>query len=222
MDAPRILLIEDEASLRHAIAASLQGDGYEVVEFGDGHDIDAIAAVRADLAILDVMVPGRDGFVIAAHLRRRRDVPVLFLTARDAIDDRLTGFSLGADDYVVKPVALSELSARVLAILRRSGRLHASTITIADLVIDEAGANVHRNSTRLDLTATEFRLLTHLAHHRGRVLSKTQLLTHVWGYEAYDPNVVEVHVSALRRKLEEHGPRLITTVRGVGYRMDAP
>ena len=222
MDAPRILLIEDEASLRHAIAASLRAEGYEVVQFGDGHDIDAIGAVAADLAILDVMVPGRDGFVIARHLRRQRDVPVLFLTARDAIDDRLTGFSLGADDYVVKPVALSELSARVLAVLRRTGRLRPTTITISDLVIDEEGANVHRGGARLDLTATEFRLLTHLARHRGRVLSKTQLLTHVWGYEAYDPNVVEVHVSALRRKLEEHGPRLINTIRGVGYRMDAP
>ena len=222
MDAPRILLIEDEASLRHAIAASLRAEGYEVVQFRDGHDIDAIGAVAADLAILDVMVPGRDGFVIARHLRRQRDVPVLFLTARDAIDDRLTGFSLGADDYVVKPVALSELSARVLAVLRRTGRLRPTTITISDLVIDEEGANVHRGGARLDLTATEFRLLTHLARHRGRVLSKTQLLTHVWGYEAYDPNVVEVHVSALRRKLEEHGPRLINTIRGVGYRMDAP
>ncbi len=216
------MLVEDEGSLRLALAASLRAEGYEVIEFGDGHDVDAIVAAAPDLAVLDVMLPGRDGFAIAAHLRSHRDVPVLFLTARDGLDDRLAGFSLGADDYVVKPVALAELSARVLAILRRSGRLQTTTMTIGDLTIDAEAAIARRDGVTVDLTATEFRLLAQLARHRGRVLSKTQLLTHVWGYDAYDPNVVEVHMSALRRKLEEHGPRLITTVRGIGYRMDAP
>ena len=216
------MLVEDEGSLRLALAASLRAEGYEVIEFGDGHDVDAIVAAAPDLAVLDVMLPGRDGFAIAAHLRSHRDVPVLFLTARDGLDDRLAGFSLGADDYVVKPVALAELSARVLAILRRSGRLQTTTMTIGDLTIDAEAAIARRDGVTVDLTATEFRLLAQLARHRGRVLSKTQLLTHVWGYDAYDPNVVEVHMSALRRKLEEHGPRVITTVRGIGYRMDAP
>jgi DNA-binding response OmpR family regulator len=217
----QIVVVEDEDALRHAIVASLTDQGYAVTDFADALDPAAISAVPADLAILDVMVPGLNGFELAARLQSQRDIPVMFLTARDALDDRLAGFDLGADDYVVKPVAMAELVARVKAVMRRSGQISAETITIDDVVIDTEQPDVRRGGQRLDLTVTEWRLLVHLAENRGRVLSKTQLLTHVWGYDAYDPNLVEVHVSALRRKLEANGPRLLHTVRGLGYRMGA-
>ncbi|HMR94355.1 MAG TPA: response regulator transcription factor [Microthrixaceae bacterium] len=221
MEPPRILVVEDEDTLRRAMADSLTDEGYVVGAFADGRDLDAMVAFSADLAVLDVMVPGRDGFQIAAALRARRDVPVLFVTARDALDDRLTGFGVGADDYVVKPVALVELAARARAILRRTGHLHIDTLTVGDLTVHGEEPRVVRRGAEIDVTATEWRLLLHLARNRGRTLSKTQLLTHVWGYDAFDPNLVEVHISALRRKLEAHGPRVISTVRGVGYRLDA-
>jgi len=221
MEPPRILVVEDEDTLRRAMADSLTDEGYVVGAFADGRDLDAMVAFSADLAVLDVMVPGRDGFQIAAALRARRDVPVLFVTARDALDDRLTGFGVGADDYVVKPVALVELAARARAILRRTGHLHIDTLTVGDLTVHGEEPRVVRRGAEIDVTATEWRLLLHLARNRGRNLVETQLLTHVWGYDAFDPNLVEVHISALRRKLEAHGPRVISTVRGVGYRLDA-
>jgi DNA-binding response OmpR family regulator len=148
-----------------------------------------------------------------------RDLPIIFLTARDAVEDRLGGFELGADDYLVKPFALEELLARVRAVLRRTGRLGAA-IEAADIVVDEEAGLAARAGSPLELTATELRLLAYLVRQRGLVLSKHQLLTQVWGYDAYDPNVVEVHISALRRKLEAHGPRILHTVRGLGYRLD--
>ena len=147
---------------------------------------------------------------------------MIVVTALDGVDDRLAGFDAGADDYLVKPFAVAELLARVTAVLRRSGRLSAQLIEIGDLIVDEDGGVVQRAGRPIELTATERRLLVYLARHRGRVLSKTQILTQVWGYEAYDPNLVEAFVSGLRRKLDQHGPRLIHTVRGVGYRLAAP
>ncbi len=170
-----------------------------------------------DLAVLDVMLPGGDGFALARQLRARRNVPVLFLTARDAIADRVAGFALGADDYLVKPFALEELLARARAVLRRTGRIGA-VVEAGDLLLDESVGGLTRDGAPVELTPTELRLLAFLMRHRGRVLSKDQLLTQVWGYEAYDQNLVEVHVSALRRKLEASGPRVIHTVRGLGYR----
>jgi two-component system, OmpR family, response regulator len=145
-------------------------------------------------------------------------VPVIFLTARDSVEDRLLGFSLGADDYLVKPFALEELLARVRAVLRRTGRL-AAVIEAGDLIVDEQGGLATRAGGALELTPTELRLLAYLVRNRGLVLSKTQMLTQVWGYDHYDPNIVEVHVSALRRKLEAHGPRILHTVHGLGYRL---
>ena len=155
--------------------------------------------------------------MLARQLRARRDVPVLFLTARDAIADRVAGFALGADDYLVKPFALEELLARTRAVLRRTGRIGA-VVEAGDLLLDETAGGLTRNGTPVELTPTELRLLAFLMRHRGQVLSKDQLLTQVWGYDAYDRNLVEVHVSALRRKLECSGPRVIHTVRGLGYR----
>jgi two-component system, OmpR family, response regulator len=145
--------------------------------------------------------------------------PIVFLTARDTIEDRLGGFELGADDYLVKPFALEELLARVRAVLRRTGRL-GTAIEAGDVVVDEQAGLASRAGAPLELTATELRLLAYLVRQRGLVLSKHQLLTQVWGYDAYDPNVVEVHISALRRKLEAHGPRVLHTLRGLGYRLD--
>jgi DNA-binding response OmpR family regulator len=138
------------------------------------------------------------------------------LTALDSLADRIRGFDAGADDYVVKPFAIVEVLARVTAILRRLGRVPA-TVQVGDLIVDEDAKVAVRAGVTIDLTGTEFRILAYLIGHRGRILSKTQLLTQVWGYDEYDPNLVEVHVSALRRKLEQHGPRLIHTARGLGY-----
>jgi len=214
----RVLVVEDEDAIRAPLAAALRGAGHEVREAADGAGFEEVVdAYRPDLALLDVQLPGgRDGFALAAALRGRSDCAVLMVTARDAVDDRLRGFAAGADDYVVKPFATVEVLARVGAILRRLGRV-PSTVQVGDLVVDEDARLAVRSGRALELTATEFKLLAYLAGHRGRILSKTQLLTQVWGYDEYDPNLVEVHVSALRRKLEQHGPRLIHTARGLGY-----
>ena len=214
----RVLVVEDEEAIRAPLAAALRGAGHHVREVRDGAGFEEVVdAYRPDLALLDVQLPGgRDGFALAAALRGRSDCAVLMVTARDAVDDRLRGFATGADDYVVKPFATVEVLARVGAVLRRLGRV-PSTVQIGDLVVDEDARLAVRSGSPLELTATEFKLLAYLAGHRGRVLSKTQLLTQVWGYDEYDPNLVEVHVSALRRKLEQHGPRLIHTARGLGY-----
>jgi DNA-binding response OmpR family regulator len=145
----------------------------------------------------------------------------VFVTARDAVADRLAGFAAGADDYVVKPFVLAELVARLRAVLRRTGRLVSPTVEVGPLVLDEDAGRVLVGGEPVPLTATELRLLAYLVRNRGRVLSKTQILTQVWGYDEYDPNLVEAHVSALRRKLEARGPRLVHTVRGIGYRVGA-
>jgi two-component system, OmpR family, response regulator len=213
----RVLVVEDEDAIRVPLASALRGAGHEVRECPDGTGFeDVVDAFRPDLAMLDIQLPGRDGFTLARALRARSDSGVLMVTARDAVDDRLRGFDAGADDYVVKPFATVEVLARVAAILRRLGRI-PSTVQVGDLVVDEEARIAVRAGAALDLTGTEFKLLAYLIGHRGRILSKTQLLTQVWGYDEYDPNLVEVHVSALRRKLERHGPRLIHTARGLGY-----
>ena len=214
----RVLIVEDDPLIRESVAAALHRAGFAVHAVADGSGMQEVAAdFRPDLALLDVTLPGPvDGFGLARALRRDRDLPVIFLTARDSSADRLAGFGLGADDYVVKPFVVEELVARVRAVLRRLGRVPA-TLALGDLVLDEQSGEAVRAGRTLELTATEYRLLTYLAHERGRILSKTQLLTQVWGYDDYDPNLVEVHVSALRRKLEEHGPRILHTVHGFGY-----
>jgi two-component system OmpR family response regulator len=217
---PRVLVVEDDDAVREAVAAALRGAGYEVRDEVDGLGIDrAVHAFRPDLAILDVrLATGPSGLSIARRLRRDADIPIVFLTAADSVQDRLAGFDAGADDYLSKPFAVAELMARVKALLRRSGALSSASWQVGDLVVDEEARTAVRSDRTLELTRTEFDLLVALGAKPGRVLSKTQLLSTVWGVEMYDPNLVEVHVSSLRRKLEAEGqPRLVHTVRGAGY-----
>jgi two-component system, OmpR family, response regulator len=219
-DGARVLVVEDEPVLRGAICEALLDAGLTVTSNADGAEFAAqVAAFRPDVAVLDVMLPTTSGLALAGHLRRHTQAGIVFVTARDGVADRLSGFEVGADDYVVKPFVAAELVARVRAVLRRTGRLRSSTVEVADVVIDEDAGEVLRGGCRIAVTATELRLLGYLARQRGRVVSKTQILTQVWGYDAYDPNLVEAYVSTLRRKLEQHGPRVIHTVRGVGYRI---
>jgi len=216
---PRVLVVEDDAPIRTALDVALRSEGYEVRAEPDGTALTEVVEVfRPDLAVLDVRLPtGPDGYAMAKLLRCSSDLPVLFLTAADAVEDRLAGFDAGADDYLIKPFSMAELLARTQALLRRAGRLSSSTWQLGDLVVDDGARSVARDGVLLELTRTEYDLLAALVRHVGKVLSKTQLLTAVWGFDAYDTNLVEVHMSALRRKLEAAGPRCIQTVRGAGY-----
>ena len=217
----QVLVIEDADAIRAAVESGLAAAGHRVQSRPDGRDLEQVLSeFRPDVVVLDVMLPGRDGFALLDVIRSRCDAGVVMLTARDGIGDRLRGLTAGADDYVVKPFVLAELVARVQALLRRLGRI-TSTVTIGDLVVDADAGTVRRGSAPLSLTATEFKLLCFLAQHRGKVLTKTQILSGLWGFDAYDPNLVEVHISALRRKLEQHGPRLLHTRRGLGYVLSA-
>jgi len=213
----RVVVVEDEQAVRDAVLAALRAERFRATAFEDlPHPADVIA-LAPDLAILDVMLPTGDGFALAKSLRQQRELPIIFLTARDAVADRVAGLELGADDYLVKPFALEELMARVRAVLRRRGTI-PQVLELERLLVDEEHGFAARAGRELALTSTELRLLAFLMRHRGQALSKDQLLTQVWGYDAYDHNLVEVHISALRRKLEADGPRLIHTVRGIGYR----
>jgi two-component system, OmpR family, response regulator len=220
----RVLLVEDDPALREAVHSGLSNDGYRVHSEADGtRAIDTAKAFQPALAILDVRFPrGPSGLSLARLLRDKSDLPIVFLTAADSTEDRLAGFEAGADDYLVKPFVMAELLARVRALLRRTGALSPEVLQVDDLVINESSRRAERAGAPIELTRTEFDLLLELARKPDRVLSKTQLLASVWGFSSYDVNLVEVYVSAVRRKLEEHGPRLIETVRGSGYRLCAP
>ena len=215
----RVLVVEDDRPVRTSLEVALREEGYEVCACADASGVQRVVELfRPDLAILDVRLgTGPDGYSTARLLRGQSDLPVIMLTAADTVAERLEGFNAGADDYIIKPFSMAELLARVEALLRRTGRLISAVRQVDDVIIDDVARTVLRAGKKMELTRTEFDLLVVLAKHVGQVLSKVQLLTQVWGFDAYDVNLVEVHMSSLRRKLEAHGPRIIQTVRGVGY-----
>jgi DNA-binding response OmpR family regulator len=196
----------------------LEREGWDVHAVGAaGAGEAAVERFNPDVAILDIRLgDGPDGLTLARRIRQRSDLPFLFLTDRSGVEDRLAGFESGADDYLAKPFILAELLARVRVVLRRRGRIGNDVLEIGALKIDPSGRRVFVDGQLVELTRIEFELLTQLASQAGRVASKTDLLSRVWGFEGYDQNLVEVHVSSLRRKLGEHGSS-IQTVRGVGY-----
>jgi two-component system response regulator MprA len=219
----RILVVDDDPAVRDSLRRSLTFNGYEIDVAGDGQrGLAAVAQRRPDLVVLDVMMPGLDGLETCRRLRAAgEDLPVLMLTAREAISDRVSGLDAGADDYLVKPFALDELLARLRALLRRSvpaGEV-GQQLRFSDLVLDLGTREVWRGSRSITLTRTEFNLLELFMRHPRQVLERGQILEEVWGYDfPTTANSLEVYVGYLRRKLEAGGePRLIHTVRGVGY-----
>ncbi|GAC1382393.1 MAG: response regulator transcription factor [Acidimicrobiales bacterium] len=218
---PHVLVVDDEPYIADLVSMGLRYQGYDVVSVGTGRAaLTAAAARRPDLLILDVMLPDLDGLEVCRRLRVDGiDAPVIFLTAKDAVEDRVAGLSIGGDDYVTKPFSLEELAARVRAVLRRTAPPTDSTrLEVADLVLDDDSHEVTRGGIVIELTPTEYKLLHYLMRNTGRALTKAQILDHVWQYDfGGDANVVETYVSYLRRKLDRDGPTLIQTVRGVGY-----
>ena len=227
---PKVLVVDDEASIRALLSATLRLTGFEVRVASGGNEALAAAAEYApDLVVLDVMMPDLNGFEVAQRLRTSgRPVPVLFLTARDSVEDRISGLTVGADDYVAKPFSLEEVVLRIRAILRRSlgeqqQLVDGGVLRYADLEMDEDAHEVRRGGHRVDLSPTEFNLLRYLLTNAGRVVSKAQILDRVWNYDfGGDGRIVESYVYYLRRKIDKWDPPLIHTVRGVGYALRLP
>jgi two-component system OmpR family response regulator len=225
----RLLVVDDEPNIRELLSASLRYAGFEVATAADGQQALALAeSFRPDLLVLDVMMPGLDGFGVVRRMRESgRRTPVLFLTARDAAEDKVSGLTLGGDDYVTKPFSLDEVIARIRAVLRRTAGAQqvAETprLTFADIELDEESHEVIKAGTVIGLSPTEFKLLRYLMANAGRVLSKAQILDHVWNYDFNgEANVVESYISYLRRKIDTTEPRLLHTIRGVGYTLRLP
>jgi two-component system, OmpR family, response regulator len=226
MSGERLLLVDDEENLRSMLEAALRHSGFEVASAATGREaIDAVPEARPDLIVLDVMLPDLDGFEVCRRLRSDGSrTPVLFLTARDGTDDKVRGLTLGGDDYLVKPFSLEELVARIQAVLRRAGAAREDVVlACADLEMDDDAHRVTRNGTDISLSPTEYNLLHFLLVNQGRVMSKAQILDHVWQYDfGGDGGVVETYIGYLRRKLDANGPRLIHTIRGFGYTLREP
>jgi two-component system OmpR family response regulator len=224
----RLLVVEDEPNILELLSASLRLAGFEVATATGGLQALQVAQrQRPDLVVLDVMLPDLDGFDVARRLRTGdARTPVLFLTARDATEDKVRGLTLGGDDYVTKPFSLEEVVARIRAVLRRvraGGPPPPSRLQAADLELDEESHEVWRAGRRVQLSPTEFKLLRYLMANAGRVLSKGQILDHVWNYDFRgDSSIVESYVSYLRRKVDATEPRLIHTIRSVGYVLRLP
>ena len=226
----RVLVVDDEPSIVDAVATALRYEGFDVEEATNGRSALTSAQDRPpDLMVLDVMLPDLDGIEVTRRLRSGGvKVPVLFLTARDSVEDKVAGLTVGGDDYVTKPFSLAEIVARVRAVLRRTGNGGGSVdgegvLAFADISLDQDTREVWRAGTPIKLTATEFNLLRFFLLNPRRVLSKNQILDHVWHYDfGGDTNVVETYVSYLRRKLDKLGPPLLHTVRLVGYSLREP
>ncbi|WP_254885685.1 response regulator transcription factor [Streptomyces sp. NA02950] len=219
----RVLVVDDESALADLLAMALRYEGWEVRTAGDGAEaIRTTRELRPDAVVLDIMLPDMDGLAVLGRLRRELpDVPVLFLTARDAVEDRIAGLTAGGDDYVTKPFSLEEVVARLRGLLRRSGAAAAraeSVLAVGDLVLDEDSHEVWRGGQEIHLTATEFELLRYLMRNPRRVLSKAQILDRVWSYDfGGQANVVELYISYLRRKIDAGRSPMIHTRRGAGY-----
>ena len=219
----RVLVVEDERKLAQVLASALEAEHYEVVVAATGEDgFYRLNAEQFDLVVLDLMLPGRSGLEILQTLRQRRvDTPVLILTARDGVDDRVTGLDLGADDYLVKPFALPELLARIRALLRRGRPAETLRLKAVDLEMDLVSRRVNRGDRVLELTSREFELLEYLLRHQGHMVSREMLARDVWKETRRATpidNVIDVQMARLRRKVDPNGgPRLIHTVRGLGF-----
>ncbi len=227
MSEARVLVVDDEDSITDLVATALRYVGFEVAVASNGRQaLERASSFRPELVVLDVMLPDLDGFEVVRRLRSDGvRVPVVFLTARDATEDKVAGLTIGGDDYVTKPFSLEELVARVRAVLRRTsgGAEQSGRMQIADLELDEDSHQVWRAGQAVDLTATEFKLLRYLMMNARRVLSKAQILDHVWNYDfGGDGSIVETYISYLRKKVDFAEPRLIQTVRGVGYTLRPP
>ncbi|KQX67037.1 response regulator transcription factor [Angustibacter sp. Root456] len=225
----RLLVVEDEPNIRELLSTSLRFAGFEVHTAGDGQTALRLAeSTRPDLLVLDVMLPDMDGFSVTRRLRDQgRQVPVVFLTARDDTHDKVTGLTVGGDDYVTKPFSLEEVVARIRAVLRRTGGPggdDGARLVFADLEMDEDSHEVHRGDRAIDLSPTEFKLLRYLMLNPNRVLSKAQILDHVWDYDFRgESGIVESYISYLRRKIDaDSDTPLIHTKRGVGYVLRLP
>ncbi|WP_333812585.1 response regulator transcription factor [Timonella senegalensis] len=230
----RLVIVDDEPNIRELLSTSLRFAGFEVFVADDGQSaLELITNMQPDLIVLDVMLPDMDGFTVTRRLRERGiHTPVLFLTARDDTADKISGLTVGGDDYVTKPFSLEEVVARIRAVLRRTRQVEESDaiLRFADIELDDDSHEVRRAGVVIDLSPTEFKLLRYLMLNAGRVLSKTQILDHVWDYDwGGDANIVESYISYLRRKIDNLvGPDgqpvepLITTKRGIGYLLRKP
>ena len=223
----KLLVVEDDANILELLSASLRFAGFDVSTATSGSAaVSAAKSAAPDLVVLDVMLPDLDGFEVIRLMREGgQRTPVVFLTARDGTEDKIRGLTLGGDDYVTKPFSLEELTARIRAVLRRTttGDEEPSRLVFADLELDEETHEVYRAGQRVQLSPTEFKLLRYLMLNANRVLSKAQILDHVWKYDFRgDDNIVESYISYLRRKVDNVQPRLIHTLRGVGYVLRKP
>jgi two-component system, OmpR family, response regulator len=223
----RVLVVDDEPNILEVISMALRYHGFEVETAANGQQaLAAVSAFHPDLMLLDIMLPDMEGFEVARRLgAQRTDLPIIFLTARDTTEDKVRGLTMGGDDYVTKPFSLEELVARIWAILRRTGRAQqeSNRLSFDSLELDDDAHEVTRNGRPIDLTVTEYRLLRFLMLNPRRVLTRAQILDHVWNYDfGGDSRVVETYISYLRKKIDAEGPPLIHTVRGVGYSLRLP
>jgi two-component system OmpR family response regulator len=225
----RLLVVDDEPNIRELLSASLRFAGFDVETAADGHQaLRLVGSFLPDLVVLDVMMPGIDGFEVVRRMRENRQaMPVLFLTAKDATEDKIGGLTIGADDYITKPFSLEEVIARIRAVLRRaqgeSSRRPELSLRYGDIELDDSSHEVLKAGKPVELSPTEYKLLRYFLENPQRVLSKAQILDHVWHYDFDgDANVVESYVSYLRRKVDTTEPRLLHTIRSVGYVLRMP